>query len=175
MKHTKNYLFIAIIVLSAYLIQRSLLFLTGEVAFEEIQKQDQAEGGMFGINISFSYLGMHIFWPYVIAFSILAYLRTKKDENFHGLFDKIESSGIFRIFILAMVPILALILHYFAVSSYFTYSVDKILICNEGHQGQSVPNLPEKVAYLAIVVLILISLIVSFYSLIKLIFKRSSN
>lgn len=175
MTQKKTYFLLALIGVSAYVIKRSLIFLSQYWDFDETLLQAQTTGSVLGVDVSFSYLGMHIFWPYVICFCLLGYYYSRNADSEDAFYLAFRHSALARYSAHLLIPSLELLLHYFTISGLFLENLEKLLRFGSVQQPPYPPSLPERVAVLTIVFLVLVSLALSLYSQIKLnFFHRSS-
>ena len=114
MKFNKTIAFTIICVLSAYLSQRALAFMLGETALYDTLGQQQMENQMMGVSLSFTYLGMNIYWPLLMAIAIAIYPKASAEKDvFYSIY--IQPSRVLELFTVIFVPFFAVCLHILSI------------------------------------------------------------
>jgi hypothetical protein len=170
MKNIKLYCLIGLLGSTSYLIQRALLILTKQIDIAEIQAQSQTQGAFSGLDLSFSYLGMNMYWPFIVALFLFGY---KKASNLGGnqkLFIEFNRSKLLSLSILVALPAVALSLHFFSILEFTGDQMKHLFssfddIKTYGQGTISAPSIAERVAALVIIVATILSFLVSVYSL----------
>jgi hypothetical protein len=169
MKNSKLYFLIALVISSAYVLQRSLLIMSGNLNLEQVQQQSQVQTDVIGFDVSFSYMAMNIYWPFIISIFLFGYKVSSSKLEEVNFIEEFKKSKIMSVGIVTLLPLLTLFFHFFSISQ-FTFDqlsiVFGVLEDIQTHQGWiKAPMVANRVAALAIVLLTLISLVVSIYSL----------
>ena len=170
MKNAKLYFLVGLIALSSYLLQRALLILSGQLDIEQSQAQPQTRGAFAGLDLSFSYLGMNIYWPFIIAIFLFGYKKTAALGDAADFLNEFEKLRTFKYSILIVLPVIALTLHYFSIAEFtgeqlltvFGPLEDRALM---GQGTIRAPTIELRVAAFVIVLGTLASLVASIYAL----------
>lgn len=167
MKNSKLYFLMALVVSSAYLIQRAILVLSGNMNLLENQVQSQIQGASLGLDISFTYLGMNMYWPFIIAICMFGYKKIKQDEE-NQFLSAIENAPIILYSVVFALPITALFLHYFSLSEFAVKQIEiafSPLVNEQTHQGTIYAATVEKrVAAVIILLGSFFSIVASVYA-----------
>jgi len=164
MKIEKQHYLLGLIFTSAYLLQRALLVLVGRLDLRQQQEQPQAEGSLFGFQVSFSYLGMSIYWPLIVAGLFCWYRHAKLPPSSEGPSSSFEKrKSIRRIFTIGL-PLLALTLHFVSITDYSwklgNDTINVLLGEYRDANGKS-PSFPTAVGAGATLILLLVSFVIS--------------
>ncbi len=168
MNNRKLYFLIGLVLSSAYLLQRAILLLSGNLNFSEVQAQPQAKSQFGGLDISFSYLGMNIYWPFIVALCLLGYkkLNAATDDE---LLTAIDNEKLLRVSLITILPLFALSFHFISTLGFTVDQVFIALASTEVYAGQQgtiyPPAIEERIAGAAISLLMILSFFVAFYSL----------
>jgi hypothetical protein len=126
----------------------------------------------FGIDITFSYFGMHMFWPYIVSILLMVFLLAKKQENEYELMNIIEARKGLRLLLLALIPSISLFLHYATISEFFVEHLELAFRFSQNpQQGISLPTAQERIASFTIVCAVVGSVLLYLVAL-KMVFSK---
>ncbi|ORE87141.1 hypothetical protein ATO7_08877 [Oceanococcus atlanticus] len=169
MQIQKPHFVIALAICCGYVLQRALLIMSGQISLEEIQGQPQVQGTILGIDVSFSYLGMNMFWPFVIGLLISGYkLAPHQPGELTTAIRNLRHSQALEITLVRWFPLLVLSLHLLSLVEFMGSQVQVLLAPVEdyfGHQGRiEAPGILARVAAAMVLTITAASLIFAMFA-----------